>query len=117
MDCYGHQLVCVRRVAVSLRQRRVLQMDKVGNDGADKLACLGADAHPVRDSIVKETKQRRQAAVETQSMMLAILEARRVTLAAMAGGDLSHLNDVEVPEHEIVDIWEGEAVLAHPWPD
>ena len=50
--------------------------DKIGNDGADRLAVAGAAAHHVLPEVVASAKSRRQLAKKTHGMMLAILNER-----------------------------------------
>ena len=51
-------------------------IDKVGNDGADKLACDGAALHAVNIDVASEAKARFVMAKTVQRMMTHILEAR-----------------------------------------
>ena len=70
-----------------VRGGRVDLHEKHGNDGADTLACLGADAHQVaRESVAAATFQR-EAAVRAQRMMVEIVKARRAAAVVAAGSD------------------------------
>ena len=54
----------------------VLEIDKYGNDKADNLACVGADAHRVPEQIIEEAAMRRSHATSLQRLMIDIVNAR-----------------------------------------
>lgn len=56
---------------------RTTSEDKIGNDGADKLAAAGAAAHHVPSEVVEAAKDRCRDATQTHKMMLAIMSARQ----------------------------------------
>ena len=57
-------------------RRRATREDKIGNDGADKLAVSGAALHTISFEVVADACQRRRHAIQTHRMMLAILAER-----------------------------------------
>ena len=60
-----------------MRRGVVLAIEKFGNDGADELACIGADIHAAPAGLVSMATQRRVDATRVQKMMLEILAERR----------------------------------------
>ena len=59
-----------------MRMGRTTREDKLGNDGADRLAVSGAALHAVRSEVVVAARRRRHDAIQTHEMMLAILFER-----------------------------------------
>ena len=53
------------------------QLDKDGNDAADALAALAADAHLVPQHLAKHAGQRKNQAVALHTMMLGIVTSLR----------------------------------------
>ena len=76
---------------------RVLQEDKVGNDGADELARAGAAEHALSEDLVANAKQQKETAKEVQRMMLRIVAARR-----QAEGRSEQRDEVDEPLHELI---------------
>ena len=74
---------------------RVLQEDKVGNDGADELARAGAAVHALNKDLVEKAMQQKRTAVEVYRMMLRILAAGR-----LAEGRRDQRDDIQEPIHE-----------------
>ena len=62
---------------IDVARGRTTREDKMGNDGADKLAVAGAAAHKVAVEVVQAAADRRQVATQTYKMMLSILLARQ----------------------------------------
>ena len=93
---------------------RVLQEDKVGNDGADELARAGAAEHALSEDLVANAKQQKETAKEVQRMMLRIIAARR-----QAEGRSERMDDVDEPLHEcfVTPCLPGEtSLLEAGWP-
>ena len=61
---------------IDVERGRTTREDKIGNDGADKLAVAGAASHQVLPEVVACAKARRQLAIRTHEMMTAILTER-----------------------------------------
>ena len=61
---------------IDIDRGRSTYEDKLGNDGADKLAVAGASQHQVPSEVVADAKQRRELAIKVQRMMVQILQAR-----------------------------------------
>ena len=61
---------------IDVQRGRTTLLDKVGNDGADKLACEGAAMHAVDIHVASDAKARCTIAKTVQRMMTHILEAR-----------------------------------------
>ena len=74
-------------------------VDKIGNDGADLLACQGADLHAVPAEWVRLASQARNAASEVQLMMLEILAALRLR-------EGQQVTEQDVPPHEFAELAE-----------
>ena len=74
---------------------RMLQENKVGNDGVDKLARAGAAEHALGEDLVANAKQQKDTAKEVQRMMLRIITARR-----QAEGRSERMDDVDEPLHD-----------------
>jgi ribonuclease HI len=66
---------------------RTTSEDKIGNDGADKLAVDGAAKHRVPPEVVAAAKARRQTAKRTHEMMLEILIERQRQEALLVEND------------------------------
>jgi len=66
-----------------VRRGLVKQEDKDGNDAADALATLAADAHAAPQILVRSATLRMEQAVATHRMMLEILAARRAAEVQM----------------------------------
>ena len=64
--------------AKHVRRGLVEQLDKDGNDAADALATLAADAHATPKRLVESAEHRGNQAAAVHSMMLGILASRRV---------------------------------------
>ena len=62
---------------IDVARGRTTREDKIGNDGADKLAVAGAAAHNVDVDVVQAAAARRRVAMQTHKMMLSILRARQ----------------------------------------
>ena len=56
---------------------RTTSEDKVGNDGADLMAVVGAASHRVPSEVLTSAKKRRELAKRTQQMMVNILLERQ----------------------------------------
>ena len=63
---------------IDIERGRTTLEDKVGNDGADRLAVQGAATHQVPFEIVLAASQRKASASATQRMMLDILSQRQL---------------------------------------
>ena len=63
---------------IDIERGRTTWEDKIGNDGADKLAVDGASTHKVSAEVVAHAKARRRIAKGTHEMMVAILVERQV---------------------------------------
>jgi len=61
---------------IDVDRGRVTYEDKIGNDGADKLAVAGASLHQVPSEVVVHAHERRKLAINVQRMMVCILQAR-----------------------------------------
>ena len=61
---------------IDVDRGHVMEIDKIGNDGADALACAGADMHLVPPAIIDDAGWRVKQAMTTQRMMIAIVKAR-----------------------------------------
>jgi len=61
---------------IDILRGRTTEEDKRGNDGADALAVAGAKMHPISSEVLEAAVQRREYAVQVQSMMVTVLEAR-----------------------------------------
>ena len=94
----------------NVRRGRVAPIDKLGNDGADELACTGADAHQAPAEVVDAAYRRRCAAVGVHSMMIDILAIRRLRESALRGREAAAQDEASVPEHEFAEIDAGPAV-------
>ena len=81
---------------------RVLEADEHGNDGADALACTGADTHRVPAAAEAEATLQKMAAVHVHRMMLDILRARRATEGAAAGTLADASEQMEVQHAQVV---------------
>lgn len=81
---------------------RVSLADKVGNDGADEMACLGADSHAIDPAIASAARLQGCAAQRVQRMMVEILAARRER--EEAAGACPRQDDAEEPEHEMAEL-------------
>ena len=62
---------------IDVERGRTTREDKIGNDGADKLAVAGAAAHSVLPEVIACAKSRRDLAKRTHEMMVAILLERQ----------------------------------------
>ena len=62
---------------IDVARGRTTREDKIGNDGADKLAVAGAVTHGIDLEVVKAAAERRRTAIQTHKMMLSILLARQ----------------------------------------
>ena len=97
--------------------------DKVGNDAADALACVGANEQTVDQSAVRNARLRALVAADVQMMMIDILEARNAAMqeadGAASGGDLVALevdysdSDVEIV-HEVLVISDDDTANRTP---
>ena len=74
---------------------RVSLADKVGNDGADEMACFGTDAHAIDLAIASAARLQSCAPQRVHRMMLEILAARREREAA--SGAVQRQADAEEP--------------------
>ena len=88
--------------ARDIARGHVQHEDKIGNDGADALACAGADAHEVPAGVVAACRRVKSAAMRVQRMMVDILLARRAVSdesgAVVADGQGAAVDDViELP--------------------
>ena len=81
---------------------RVSLADKVGNDGADEMACLGADSHAIGPAIATAARLQSCAAQHVHRMMLEILAARRER--EEAAGAAMRQDDAEEPAHEMAEL-------------
>ena len=73
---------------------RVLEEDRDGNNGADKLAVAGALLHQLPRNVVSNATTRKELARTTHRMMLEILVARRLHPASWkAPGKTSDADD------------------------
>ena len=92
---------------IDVHRGYVLECDKIGNDGADRYACIGADMHAVPEGILQSVTMQKHRAASVQSMMVEILCARRVFLNAHAGnGD----DDAIETAHEFAEV-DGEPLI------
>ena len=90
------------------RGRATLE-DKVGNDGADDLACAGADEHAIDNAVATLARHQHLAAKGVHSMMVAIVIARRKREEEM---QREQLDEAVVPDHEFAQLEDGDHV---PW--
>ena len=88
--------------AEQVRRGLVEQIDKDGNDGADALATLAADAHAAPSQLAKRAEQRVTQAAAVHRMMLGILTARRAAEGEMQTAMPLEQDDSEDDEDEAV---------------
>ena len=62
---------------IDVSRGRTTHEDKIGNDGADKLAVAGAASHMIDLEVVQAAADRRLVAMRTQKLMVFILLARQ----------------------------------------
>jgi hypothetical protein len=74
---------------IDVQRGRTTLADKVGNDGADKLAVAGAEQHAVDMEIIAASVLRKQHAKDVQHMFIAIIKARQLQEQCLdAAGDV-----------------------------
>ena len=63
---------------IDVERGRTTREDKIGNDGADKLAVAGAASHHVSAEVVADAQARRETARRTHEMMVASVVVERL---------------------------------------
>ena len=75
---------------IDIDRGRTTWEDKVGNDGADKLAVAGAKSHEVCAEVTSKASLRKLSAKRVQEMMVCVLEARMSAESQMNGAQAAH---------------------------
>ena len=100
---------------IDVARGRTTREDKIGNDGADKLAVAGAAAHGVQSEVVEAAAERRRLAMQTHEMMLSILIARQLqeneACEADRGSEMGECMELGCMEFLDDDVDNGEGIL------
>eukprot|EP00973_Karenia_brevis_P031772 4384528-Karenia_brevis.AAC.1 len=89
-----------------VRTGQVQQTDKIGNDMADELACLGADQHAIDQQMINHSRNSYELTRSVQHMMVDIIVAR----STHGGVDFSSASDTADSSSEEDDTAESSSM-------